>query len=83
MSDKTDKYIADEKAFNDENDENEAKLVAISARYVALTAKMKPCLDKLPANPTDEMLHETCGQLWDGNSIHTNPVNQGTGSKMN
>ena len=81
LSDKSEKYTSDEKAYNAQNNENEAKLEPLRARWKALMGQLKSCLDKLPPNPTDEMLHDGCGQLWDGNSIHTDPVNQGTGTK--
>lgn len=81
LSDKTEKYTSDTKAYNAQNDANNAKLEDIARRILALKAQLKPCLDKLPPNPTDEMLHDKCGQLWDGNTIHSAPVNKGTGTK--
>lgn len=79
MEAKEEKYAADVKAYNAQNEENEAKIDSIAKRWNALKNQLQPCLDKLPPNPTNEMMHEVCGQLWDGNSIHAEPVNQGTG----
>lgn len=80
LIEKAEKYTEDAKAFNAQNDDNEAKIVALKARYDAIIAQLKPCLDKLPPNPSDEQMHEVCGQLWDGNRTDLNPViNQGTG----
>jgi len=80
LSDKTEKWTADVKKWNSDNDDNEAKITAIRNRWQELMSSMGSCLDKLPANATDEDIHEACGAKWDGNNVTKKPLkNQGTG----
>ncbi|HLY97645.1 MAG TPA: hypothetical protein VKT33_01120 [Candidatus Angelobacter sp.] len=82
LSDKTEKWTADVKKWNSDNDDNEAKITAIRNRWQELMSSMGSCLDKLPTNATDEDIHEACGAKWDGNKVTEKPQpfkNKGTG----
>lgn len=79
MSDKTVKYTADAKVYNDQNNVNEAKIADLSKRWQTLLASLGDCFKKLPNSATDEMIHEACGERWDGNVKHPVAHNQGTG----
>ncbi len=80
MQAKFEKYTADAKAYNAQNEENEAKIKALAERWNAITNSLGDCYKKLPDNATDEQVHEACGAAWDGNAVGKAPVkNQGTG----
>jgi len=80
MQAKFEKYTADSKAYNAQNDENEAKIKAIADKWNAVLNGMGDCYKNLPANASDEQVHEACGAAWDGNSVGKPAVvNRGTG----
>jgi len=77
---KQEKFDADAKAYNDQNDANEAKIAPFAAKWKSALESMGECYKKLPANATDEQIHESCGAAWDGNKVTKKLVaNQGTG----
>ena len=58
------KYKEDLAAYDAQNNDNAAKLTAIGMSWATL---MNYCVKNLPANATDEMIHDACGERWDGN----------------
>lgn len=79
MQAKYEKYTADAKAYNAQNDENEAKIQILAQRWQDLLAKLKgnndECFAKIPpacqVNPLlddkCEQMHAACGKMFDGN----------------
>jgi chromosome segregation ATPase len=79
LSDKTEKWTADVKKWNDENNDNEAKITDLQRRFQLLVNSLGDCLKQVGPNATNEDIHAACGEKWDGNTNMTPVRNQGTG----